>query len=130
MNTLRLIGGIISIFGAVCVIAPLLIIIFDIGLDTASLILMILPILVVIAGILSIMGKKAGGYIALIVGILWLVIAILLNLGIDPSFLIYISVLLSSFAEFLGFTIWGFLYVEILLVLVGGLLVVVSPSKD
>ena len=93
---------------------------------------MVYLIVLLLGGILAIMGKTIGGIIALVVGALWLSTAILLNVGVYPItdwvLSIMQSPLISLFEWYLNINVWGYLYVETLIVLAGAILVVVDRS--
>ena len=100
------------------------------GFSLDLLLWMILPILAVVGGILLLVRKRAGGVIALIVGAIWLTIAILLNLGLGMVWMDFLMIIppFSFFLWYLDFTIWDYLFVEIVLVFVGGILGVAGGS--
>ena len=137
MGALKIVGGILAAAGAGLVLAVLIMAGIGGGFGLPHFLAMILPVLGLIGGILAIAGKRAGGILALIVGIIWLLFAVLSNLGIlvfsFPVELFYIlvpQVGLSFFAVYIGFTIWGFLTVEVLLVFVGGILAIAGGGDE
>ena len=133
MGALKIVGGILAIAGAGLVLFMVIGAIIDFGVSTALIELMILPIVALVGGILALAGKRAGGIIALIVGAIWLLIAILLNvtviiLPVDLYYLLAQVPSLSFFVVYFSFTIWIFLTVEIVLVFVGGILATAGGS--
>ena len=129
MGALKVVGGILALAGSGLMLALIIMSGLGGGFGLSHFLVMILPILALIGGILALAGKRAGGVLALIVGIIWVLFAVFANLGILvgdlPLELIYIllpQVGLSFFLVYVGFTIWGFLTVEVLLVFVGGIL--------
>ena len=130
MGALKIVGGILSLAGAALVLFMWVIIVLNTGFDVSMLIYLILPVIALIGGILAIAGKRAGGVLALIVGAIWLVIALLINFGVFMPWMDYLILLpeFSFFVMYLDFTIWDFLFVEIVLVFVGGILAVAGGS--
>ena len=133
MGALKIVGGILALAGAGLVLVVAVLNLIEVGFTTNILFLMILPILALIGGILAIAGKRAGGILALIVGIIWLTIAILINVGVISPFeewlqFVIQSPFLSFFFLYLGVIVWGSLTVETILVFVGGILATAGGS--
>ena len=130
MSGLKIAGGILSLIGGALVLLMQIIYIMTYAFSWGILIWMILPILAVVGGILLLVRKRAGGVIALIVGAIWLTIAILLNLGLGMEWMDFLMIIppFSFFLWYLDFTIWDYLFVEIVLVFVGGILGVAGGS--
>jgi len=130
MSGLKIAGGILSLIGGALVLLMQIIYIMTYAFSWGILIWMILPILAVVGGILLLVRKRAGGVIALIVGAIWLTIAILLNLGLGMVWMDFLMIIppFSFFLGYLDFTIWDYLFVEIVLVFVGGILGVAGGS--
>jgi hypothetical protein len=132
MSGLKIAGGILSLAGGALVLLMQILWMMDWGFTLDLLLWMIMPILAVLGGILLLAGKRAGGIIALIVGAIWTTMAILINILLGPLAwmdYLYVFPMFSFFAEFVGFTIWGYIFVEVVLVLVGGILGV-AGGKD
>jgi len=130
MNGLKIAGGILSLVGAALVLLMQVIYLLTSSFYWQLIIQMILPIIALVGGILLLAGKRAGGILALIVGAIWLAIAILINFDLVMSWMGYIMLppQFSFFVYFLNFSIWGYLFVEIVLVFVGGILGVAGGS--
>jgi hypothetical protein len=134
MGALKIVGGILAVAGAGLVLFMVISAIINYGFNTYLGILLILPIVALVGGILALAGKRAGGIIALIVGAIWLIMAILLSLDVLPPMpteLLYLLTQLPSlsfFVVYVDFTIWVFLTVEIVLVFVGGILATAGGS--
>ena len=135
MGTLKLVGGIITAATAGLILIMAIRALIN-GIYTGYLHYLLAPmivtIVVLIGGILAIMGKTIGGVIALIVGVIWLMTAIFLNVEVYPTedwvlFLMHHADL-SFFYVDLDFAVWGYLYVETLMVLAGGILGTVGRS--
>jgi hypothetical protein len=134
MGALKIVGGILAVVGAGLILFLEILYLIDWGFSTDLVMAMILPILALIGGILAIAGKRAGGILALIVGIIWLLMAILINIDVLPTlpdeifFLLVQYPMFSVFAMYADFTIWFYLTVEIILVFVGGILATAGGS--
>ena len=133
MGALKIVGGILALAGAGLILVMQILFIFGFGFDITIVYSMILPILALIGGILALAGKRAGGILALVVGIIWLTMAILLNLSIISisddlaAFIVQIPSY-SFFLVYLGVYIWGLLCIETILVFVGGILATAGGS--
>lgn len=137
MGALRVVGGALALIGAGLIFFMAIIFGIDHGFQLGVILALILPILAMIGGILAISEKKSGGILALVVGIIWLTMAILVNLGflltLPEELLLFLIPLpgFSVFLVYLGFSIWGFfLTVEVILVFVGGILATVAASDQ
>ena len=135
MGALKIVGGILAVAGAGLVLFMQILALMDVGFTMNLLYLMILPILALIGGILALAGKRAGGIIALVVGIIWLTIAILLNVDVISPFEEWLQFVIQSpfqsfFIMYVGIVIWGFLTVETILVFVGGILATAGGSEE
>ena len=132
MVNLKQIGGIILVATVGLMTINAILAIIDGNFSTFFMVQLIYLIVVLLGGILAFMGKTIGGLLALIVGALWLSTAILLNVEVYPpdDWVIYImhTPWLSFFLYILDIRVWGFLYVETLLVLVAGVLGIVGSA--
>lgn len=131
MSGLKIAGGILSLVGAALVLFMQVLYILTHTISPMIFLYMIVPVIALVGGILLLAGKRAGGILALIAGAIWLTIAILVNFTVDVSWMSYLMLppTFSFFVEYLHFTVWDFLFVEIVLVLVGGILGV-AGGKD
>ena len=135
MGALKIVGGILAVAGAGLVLFMQILALMDVGFTMNLLYLMVFPILALIGGILALAGKRAGGIIALVVGIIWLTIAILLNVDVISPFEEWLQFVIQSpfqsfFIMYVGIVIWGFLTVETILVFVGGILATAGGSEE
>jgi hypothetical protein len=133
MGALKIVGGILAVAGAGLILVLQIMELIGYGFTLALFYTMILPIVALVGGILALAGKRAGGIIALVVGIIWVTVAILINLDIvtfplDLYYLLAPIPVFSFFLIYLGFTIWGLLTVETILVFVGGILATAGGS--
>jgi len=131
MSGLKIAGGILSLIGAALVLFMQVEYLWVHLFNWRLIILMILPITALVGGILALVGKRAGGVLALVVGAIWITIAILVNIDLAMSWMDYLMVLreFSFFYVYLDFTLWHYVLIEIVLVLVGGILAV-AGGKD
>jgi len=135
MGALKIVGGILAVAGAGLVLFMQILALMDVGFTMNLLYLMVFPILALIGGILALAGKRAGGIIALVVGIIWLTIAILINLDIISPFEDWLAFVIQSpfqsfFVVYVGLIVWGWLTVETILVFVGGILATAGGSEE
>ena len=130
MSGLKIAGGILSLVGAALVLFMQVLYILTISFDPLIFVYMILPIIALVGGILLLAGKRAGGILALVVGAIWLTMAIFYILVYSNAWMEYIMLLpqFSFFFTYLHFTIWLYVFVEIVLVFVGGILGVAGGS--
>ena len=133
MGTIRLVGGILAAVGAGLVILQYIYLMLLVGFDIGFILRMIVPAIALVGGLLAIAGKRAGGIIALIVGLMWFTLALILNLELISSFewwVVYFTQFQNSsiFGFHLDFMVWGYLTVETTLVLVGGILATAGGS--
>jgi hypothetical protein len=137
MGAVKTIGGVLSLLGGAFVLIAALLAILSVNYGTMTLFiywfsaypLMIflsiaLGALAIIGGILSMKGKTVGGILALIVGVLWLLGGIL-----SPTSDIFLMFLQPSLIyALISIAIWFPLFIEPILVLVGGILGLVGSS--
>jgi hypothetical protein len=134
MGALKVVGGILATVGAGLLTVQLILIGMNYGFIPTLFLALILPILALIGGIIALAGKRAGGIIALIVGIIWLTFAILYNLGFSTGLPIEILAILAGALEASFFywqfsiTVWVWLSIEVVLVFAGGILATAGGS--
>ncbi len=122
MGALRVVGGVLALAGAALILVEVIIVIMNVGFVADEIMLLLLPIIALIGGILGIANKRAGGVLAMIVGIVWVIGAILFYMLIPFS--LYLIAAPGWLSVTLGFTIWSFVTIEVVLVLVGGILTI------
>ena len=123
MSALKVIGGILALVGAVFVLITPVLAMIEYGFSMDSLIYLLWPLLALIGGILGLAGKKAGGWLALIVGLIWVIFGVLVMTPVGQAWMLYLITLMPYLTVLLGFTIWGPITIEAVLVLVGGILI-------
>ena len=136
MVNLKQIGGIILLACAGLMITTVIVALIQQYYGPSYVLHMVISILygivILLGGILALKGKTIGGVLALILGVLWLSTAILMNVGVYPTadWVLFIMHMpwSSLFYHFVDITVWGYLFIETLVILVGAILVVIGSA--
>ena len=130
MNVGRLIGGFIALASGLLVLIQSMLFFGFVGgvlaFTIAWVINLALGFLLIIGGVLGIAGKGGGGLI-LAVGIISIVMAIVSTMSIDLMFMLMQFTLLGSA---LGMGPFGAVTLEAILMVIAGIIILVSPTKD
>ena len=123
MSVVKIVGGIIALFGAVFMVIQTFIMVSEFGY-APWLINLAFSLAAVIGGVFGIAGQRGAGWLALIVGLLSLILGLVSVALTDYRFWQY-----SLFHDTIGIDRMAGISIESLLIIVGGLIVGVSGEE-